>query len=844
MLTQDEATARVARVGDVSYDLAFDLRAGDSLYGGDCTIAFSLDGTTEPLFLDFRGGSISSLSVNGRAVDVERDAERIDLVPSLLESRMTVRIRYENEFDTTGDGFHRFIDPEDGLEYAYSNFQPFSAHRLFPCFDQPDIKATYGLVVDAPADWLVVSAEREVGSEPLADGRLRHRFARTPAFSTYLLALVVGPFHVIRTTRPDGIELGLMCRRSMARYLEPDAAEILEVTGQGFDFFAGLFGTPYPFAKYDQLFVPEFNVGAMENVGAVTFTENFIFRDPPTDSQRQTRAEVVLHELAHMWFGNLVTMRWWNDLWLNESFASYVSYLALTEATRFRGAWKAFATQLKRWAYRQDQLVTTHPISGEAPDTDSAFLNFDGITYGKGASVLKQLVATIGRDGFAEGMRTYFRRHAWGNATLADFLSALESGSGRELGSWAHLWLETASLNTIAARWDAADGRIERLELHQTAPPDHPTLRPHSLQVGLVTEAQGRLGVEAIPASVSTQRTDVPQAKGRPRPVLVFPNHDDHAYAKVQLDPVSLDFVRRRVTSIEDPLLRELLWMSLWEMVRDGTLPSTEYLAIVRARIPAEPDAELLAAVLERTQATLRWYVPERMRERESTSIVRLALEALPRAAGADPRIIWRRAAIAAAASAFDLAPLLAMADDLADQDENAGFDQRMRWDLAVKAVAHSVSGAQDRVDAESVRDPSDRGQRAVIRAAAARPDPTSKAEAWRRIQAEGFGSFHLTRAAMEGFLWPSQAPILAQYGERFFDEVRGIFETRDRSFATAYAELLFPSHVPDPSLVTRARALLEELRTDETLLRRVLHETVDDLERALRVRAVAEATG
>ncbi|MDQ3552795.1 MAG: aminopeptidase N [Chloroflexota bacterium] len=844
VLTQAEAIERAGRLTAVDYTLRIDLQPGQRTYRGDCTIDFAVRDTSRPLFIDFKGGRIDEFTINGSIIEPAREGDRIVIPAESLAERMHLGVRYENTFDTGGDGLHRFVDPEDGQEYLYSNFQPFSAHRLFPCFDQPDIKATYELTVDAPADWQVVSSDRPTGKpEALADGRLRHSFQRTPPFSTYLLALVVGPYHVIRRRRPDGIELGLYCRRSLAEKLAADADEIFQLTEQGFDFYAELFQQAYPFAKYDQLFMPEFNIGAMENVGAVTFSENYVFRDPATESQRQDRGEVILHELAHMWFGNLVTMRWWDDLWLNESFASYVSYLALTEATRFKGAWRSFARDMKRWAYHQDQLPTTHPIAGEAPDTDSAFLNFDGITYGKGASVLKQLVATIGRDGFRDGLRVYFRRHAWGNATLAEFLAALEEGSGHDLGEWSRLWLETASVNTIAAQWTSENGRIASLALEQTAPEAHPVMRPHTLWIGFLREEGSGSAPEALKAAIDGPRAVVEDAIGRASPVLVFPNHDDHAYAKVRLDPMSLDFVRERLREVQDPLLRELLWMSLWEMVRDGDLPSPEYLSIIRRQVVDEPDPELIESILTRAQATLRWFVPEDSREEEASRIVQTTLRALPAASHDDARIAWLRGAIGAAARASDLGPLLALADG-ATVLPGVNVDQQMRWDLAIKAVAFGMPDAQERVASETARDASDRGERARIRATAARPDAAAKQEAWQRIHGEGYGSFHLTRAAMQGFLWPSQVDLLERFQPRFFAEVRGVFTSRDHPFAEAYMSLLFPDHVPQQEMLTQAQQLLDDLPPDEVVIRRALHEKLDDLARALRVRAVAQAAG
>jgi len=584
VLSRADAAVRAARVQRAAYDIDLDLVSGHPSYRGDVTIRFRVAGEG-PLFLDFRGRRIERLEVNGRAIQPDWNGFRLVLPADSLAPETIVRLTYENDYDTTGDGFHRFVDPEDGEEYVYTNFEPYEAHRLFACFDQPDIKGVYRLTVSAPAGWELVANSPLAEVSQTDDGRRRHRFAESELFSTYLVALLGGPY-VVRRQDHAGLALGLYARRSMGRQLDEHAAEIFEITRQGIDFYSQLFDQPYPFAKYDQIFVPEYNSGAMENVGAVTYNEAYLFRDPPTDNQRLDRGEVLLHELAHMWFGNLVTMRWWDDLWLNESFATYVSYLGLVEATRFGNAWKVFNTDIKRWAYQQDQLVTTHPIAGAANDTEDAFLNFDGITYGKGASVLKQLARAIGDEGFRAGLRLYFRRYAWMNASLADFLDCLQEASGQPLSEWARLWLETPSLNTISADWSASDGRLARLSLRQSAPAEHPTLRPHALTVGLGRQHDGRLVVEPVDARIDGEHAEVPIAGDVPAPDFVFPNHADHAYAKVALDPRSLAFVREGIGRVSDDLLRQLVWMSLWEMVRDCALPSTDFLAICRRGRP------------------------------------------------------------------------------------------------------------------------------------------------------------------------------------------------------------------------------------------------------------------
>lgn len=838
VLTQNEAIERASRVRRAQYDIRLDLGAGLTSYRGDVTIRFTAGGQGA-LFLDFRGRRIERLSVNDEELEPDWTGYRLRLPESVVSEQMTVRLEYENDFDTTGDGFHRFVDPEDGEEYVYTNFEPFEAHRLFPCFDQPDIKGRYLVQVTAPASWEVVANAPSMSVDLAGDGRRVHRFVESEPFSTYLVALIGGPY-VKRQREHGGLALGLYARRSMERYLREQADEILELTTQGLDFYGRLFDQPYPFAKYDQLFVPEYNAGAMENVGAVTYNEAYLFRDPPTDNQRLDRGEVLLHELAHMWFGNLVTMRWWDDLWLNESFATYIAFLGLTEATRFTNAWKVFNAEMKRWAYIQDQLVTTHPIAGTAEDTEVAFLNFDGITYGKGASVLKQLVKAIGREGFRDGMRLYFRRHAWDNATLRDFLTCLEEASGRPLGEWARLWLETASLNTLAAEWSSKGDGMSELRLRQTAPPDHPTLRPHALEVGLGTEQADRLKLVSLAAEIDGAEALVPDTRGLPEPDFVFPNHGDHAYAKVALDPVSLRYVDEHMDRVDDDLLRGLLWMSLWEMVRDCQLRSTDFLATARQRLGSEEDMDILGTVLDRAAIVLARYVPESSHAQAAHASFETALRNLHDTPPGDPKIIWARWAISVAASPTDVGRLCALVDER-ERVPDFTFDQEMRWAIAVKAIAFDLPDADERLSAETRRDGSDRGRRALLKAGAARPSPDTKEETWRRIHAEGYGSFHLTRAAMQGFFWPHQSKLVEPYVPRFFEQVRDVFATRDHPFARSYVLALYPAYRADPAVLERSRRLLASLDGSMPTLSRQVAEAADELERSIRVRAFAE---
>ncbi len=837
VLTELEAGERAKRVANCRYEIAIDITRGSETYGGEVTIEFELSGTGD-LFLDFRGKTIRTLEVNGAGQTPEWTGYRLTLPAASLGRRNRVRMVYENDYDHGGDGFHQFKDPEDGEEYLYTNFEPYEAHRLFPCFDQPDIKATYRLTVTAPSGWEVVANSRETAASTTPDGRRRHEFEGTKAFSTYLFALIAGPYHVARDTH-GGIELGLFCRKSLVKYLDTD--ELFTISKQGLDFFGKFFDLPYPFGKYDQLFVPEFNAGAMENVGAVTHNEYMVFRDRPTDNQRRRRAETVLHEMAHMWFGDLVTMRWWNDLWLNESFATYMAYLAMTEATRFTSAWQDFNASIKNWAYRQDQLVTTHPIAGQVADTDATFLNFDGITYGKGASVLKQLVATIGMDGFREGMRHYFRTHAYGNATLAQFLASLEAGSGQDLKEWSRAWLETASVNTIAAQWEADGDRVTRLALLQTAQVEYPTLRPHHVEVGLIREEGGGIAVDTLPVALWGEQMEIPAALGLRKPALVFPNYNDQGYAKVALDPESLAFVRSSMEKLDDALLRQLLWSSLWSMVRDQQLKSTEFLALVRQKLPLEPEVALVDSVLAQALAALTRFVPDEWREREAHALFERSWEALRSAAGGDAQIVWGRALIGCAIGREDLE----LVGSLADGRERVGgfnVDQEMRWSIAAKFVAYGMAGASERVGSEVKNDPSDRGERARLRAATSEPSAAVKAAAWERFLGEGYGSLYLTGAAMSGFNWSHQRELLEPYVERFFAEAPGVFRREEKEFMSDYFGALFPAYRVDQAVLDRSEQLLAEAGDELPVLARMLREANDELGRSIRCRAFARA--
>jgi aminopeptidase N len=830
-LTIEEATARAGRLCNVTYAIDLDLQAGAKAFRGDVTITF--DSRGGDTFLEWVGGRIDRFEINGVEAEPAWDGARIALSGAALSARNEIRISYERSYDHTGEGFHQFVDPEDGAEYLYTQFEPYSAHRLFPCFDQPDLKAVFRVSVTAPEEWEVVSAGAEIEREGLPDGRSRRVFAETAPFSTYLLAVCAGPFAAVRHQH-RGISLGLFCRASLLPHL--DAEPLFAVTGAGIDFYEELFAQPYPFGKYDQLFVPEFNWGGMENVAAVTYTDSVVFRDPPTQDQLTRRAEYLTHELAHMWFGDLVTMRWWSDLWLNESFASYVAYLALDSMGGYPGIWQDFNTRMKLWAYREDQRPTTHRIADDIPSTDETFLNFDGITYGKGAAALKQLVAAIGMDAFRDGMRTYFRRHRFGNATLADFLGALQEGVDIDLVAWAARWLKTPSLNTVSADWEVKEGRLSRLGLVQSAPAEHPTLRPHRLEVALL-DADG--GLKVIPAFIDGPERTIDVGSDLPAPVFVYPNHGDHAYAKVALDPASTLWARENLARISDPLLRQQVWGSLWEMVRDRQLSSIDYLSLVGRALPLERDLGIVDMVTGTVAGTVSRYVSEERVDAEAHRFVLSARAAIDAAPPGDLRVLWGRALIGQSGSPEDARLAAALLDVPPD-----GFavDQEMRWAVAVLWSALGLEGAADRIVSERVRDQSDRGDRAVLAAEVARPDPASKEEAWERIHNNGYGSLHLAMAAGRGFWQRSQGGMLEPYVGRFFESLPGLFAEWEAEASRAYFRTVFPWHHISHRTRTRVSAVLERGDLGPMLVR-LLIEAGDDLDRALACREFAAAT-
>ena len=832
-LTREEASRRAAVVSDPLYQIDLDLDAGEKRFGIQATIRFRGAEPGGSTFLEFLAPAIHSLELNGAALEPSKhfDGLRITL-PSIAEEN-EVRIVAEGSYQRDGIGMHRAVDPVDGEVYVYTDAEPYDIHRVYPCFDQPDIKGRFTFSVNVPAGWQVASNTSP--SERPEEGEAGiWRFPETPLMSTYITCIAAGPYHVVRDRHGD-IELGVWCRKTLAPYLEAD--EILDVTKQGFDFFSAAFDYPYPFGKYDQLFVPEFNSGAMENIGCVTFNEDYLYRSKVTDAARERRAETILHEMAHMWFGDLVTMRWWDDLWLNESFASWAAIYSQANATRWRNAWVTFADAEKTWAYRQDQLASTHPIVADIPDIASTKVNFDGITYAKGASVLKQLVAWVGEEAFLKGLRSYFRRHEYGNTDLSDFLTALEESSGRDLHAWSKEWLQTAGVNTLRPTFKGDGETYGSFEVVQESTDEHPTLRPHRIAIGLF-DADGDALVRRrrVELDVVGSRTPVPDLEGERIPSLLLLNDDDLSFAKVRLDRRSFDTLVDRLRLLSDPLARTLCWSAAWDMTRDAEIAARDYLELVLRNISGETEIGVVQSLLAQAAAAINQYGDESNR---IPALERLAGAARTGMEGSEPgsdhQLAWARCFITWAQS-DDQRELVRALLDGSLTIAGLAVDTDLRW-LIVRSLAAAGMADVELIEAELARDPSDKGRREAAAAKALRPSEQAKEEAWSAIVGDPSLPYSTMRAMMAGFSHPSQATLLEPYRSRYFDSVGSFWADRATEIAIGFTAGLYPRVLVGQATIDATDRFLSE-GSPIPPCRRLIVEGRDDVLRALRARA------
>ncbi|WSB54322.1 aminopeptidase N [Streptomyces cellulosae] len=853
-LTRDEARERAALLSVNGYEVSLDLRSavggpegeGPRTFRSVTTVRFRCAEPGASSFADLIAPSVTAVSLNGRDLDPGQvfDGSRILLEDLAAENELVVDAQCA--YSRTGEGMHRFVDPEDGEVYLYTQYEPADARRVFANFEQPDLKAPYRFEVRAPEGWTVWSN----GAGELTDGVWR--FAETKPISTYITCVVAGPYHYVtdRYERvfEDGtrleIPLGAMCRKGLAPHF--DADDVFLVTKQGLDFFHDHFDYPYPFGKYDQAFVPEYNLGAMENPGMVTFREEFIFRGKVTRASYEGRANVILHEMAHMWFGDLVTMEWWDDLWLKESFADFMGAFSLVGATRFTDGWITFANRRKAWAYRADQLPSTHPITADIRDLQDAKLNFDGITYAKGASVLKQLVAYVGQDAFLEGARRYFKRHAYGNTRLGDLLSVLEETSGRDMATWSRAWLETAGVNSLTPQvLLRADGTVDELAVVQEAAESHPQLRPHRVAVGLYRRTgEGSLERYAQAGTdVEGPRTVVAELAGAQAPELVLVNDDDLTYCKTRFDATSLATLREALGDLTDPLARALCWSALWNMTRDALLPARDFIALVLRFAGRETDIGVLQMLHAWAESAAVHYTAPERREEAGRRLAEGAAEQLRAAGeGSEQQLAWARFFARVACTDADFELLGSLLDGTVTLP-GLEVDQELRWAFLEPLAAHGLAD-EKRLDEELARDDTASGRRHHVRCLAARPSEAVKAQCWAQVVESDALSNALVEATIAGFVQPSQRELLAPYAEKYFAVIERVWTERSIQIAMDVVRGLFPSYEDSRETLDATDAWLASHEDAAPALRRLVLEARDDLARALRGQECDAAAG
>jgi aminopeptidase N len=828
-LTRDEARERARLLAVESYDVHLDLSLAidePTIFRSTSTITFSCCEPGAETHLDITADRLVAATLNGEPIDIEAGFTGQRLALPGLAAENVLHVVANCVYSRTGEGLHRFVDPVDKEVYLYSQFETFDAHRMFACFDQPDLKATFTFSVDAPEAWRVLS------NMPSTQDGERRVFQTTPRQSTYITAIVAGAY-VGAEDAHDGIPLGVYCRKSLVEHL--DGEEILTVTKQGFDAFHALFDFRYPWPKYDQIFVPEFNMGAMENSGCITLTEDYVFRSRTTDAAYERRAVTVLHEMAHMWFGDLVTMRWWDDLWLNESFAEFVSTQITADSTRWSDAWTTFCTIEKMWAYRQDQLPTTHPIAADIVDIEAVTTNFDGITYAKGASVLKQLVHWVGHDAFYAATRSYFHKHAYSNTTLQDLLDDLTEASGRDLSTWSKEWLQTAGVNTLRPRFEVDhDGAFTSFAIEQEAPENHPTLRSHRLRIGLFNlTPDGLLRSGQVEIDASGRSTDVPELIGIKQPDLVLLNDDDLTYAKIRLDPASWRTLISSIGDFREPLARSICWSAAWDMTRDSEVSAGDYLDLVLAGVAQETEIGTVQSLLRLASQAVDPFGDPALRDERRVRLSDRAFELLDASEpGSDLQLAFARAAAANATTDAQLARVAALLSG-ADSISGLEVDTELRWTLLHPLVASGKAGDDD-IDAELDRDDTAAGRRHALTLRAARPTAAAKAEAWHLVVEQDELPNADQEAVVAGFHHFNQRELLAPYVEKYFGAVEDIYRTRSAEMAQDIITGLFPYYATTQATVDRTDSYLREQQPGPAL-RRMLLEARDGVARSLR---------
>lgn len=842
-LTRIEASDRAAHLSVESYQVELDLTTSAEVFASKTVVRFSCNTPGYDTFIDAQTASVERIVLNGVELDPATHSDNVRISLPNLQTENLLEIHAHGKYSNSGEGLHRFVDPVDQEVYLYTQFEVPDSRRMFPVFEQPDLKATFQFSVIAPSYWQVVSNQPTPKPVEVSASESRWDFAPTPRISSYITALIAGPYEFWRdeltSLNGKSIPLGVFCRKSLAEFM--DADYIFEKTKQGFEYFESLFDYPYPFEKYDQLWVPDFNAGAMENAGAVTFTETYVFRSAVTDATRERRVVTILHELAHMWFGDLVTMRWWNDLWLNESFAEYASTLATAEATEWTQAWTTFASLEKNWAYRQDQLPSTHPIVATINDLEDVQVNFDGITYAKGASVLKQLVAWVGQEPFMRGVASYFKKHQWGNTELNDLLVELERESGRELSSWSKLWLETAGVNTLKPVFELdASGNYSSFAVLQSAIEEHPTIRPHRMGIGMFNLVGGKLErSEYFELDIAGERTEISELVGKRQPDLLLLNDNDLAYAKIRMDERSRKVALENLSDISDSLARTLVWTAAWDATRDGEAPASEFIDLVLGHIAPETESTTILTLLRQLVTTGTLYVAPEKREatleKIASGLIKLAEQAEP---GSDSQLQFTKYVPQFARTAAQLDWMETL---LTGKQSLKGLtvDQDVRWELLIGLVIGGRYAATE-IDAELARDNTANGQKFAAAARAAIPTPAGKAEAWRLLTETEDYSNTLVNAASLAFGRVNDVSLLEPYMDKYLTNAERLWDERSYHIAAYLLNNLYPIQLANQQLADKTKVLIDSPAfVAKPALRRILVEGLAGLERGLKAQRV-----
>lgn len=857
-LTRVEAEERKSIVQyPIHYSVDLDLTQGDTTFVSTSTIQFGAK-AGESTFLDLIADEVTSVTLNGESVDPGEVFADSRIALNNLRERNEVVVTAVCRYSTTGEGLHRSVDPSDGNVYLYSQFEVPDARRVYAVFDQPDLKAVFKFSVLAPCSWIVTSnmpvestedtgqmtLDGTLGTKP-AEHAKRWTFAPTPTMSSYLTAICAGPYAEWHTTyqNEDGrtIPMAQYCRQSLKDDFAKDVDYLFDITKKGFAFYAKTWGVPYPYAKYDQIYVPEYNAGAMENIGMVTIRDSYVFSSKVTDALAERRVVTVLHELAHMWFGDYVTMKWWNDLWLNESFAEFTSTLATAEATEWHDAWATFCSGEKSWALNQDQLSTTHPIVAPINDLNDTYVNFDGITYAKGASVLKQLVAYVGRSEFFEGINHYLYRHAYSNATLNDLLTELEGTSGRDLKTWSAQWLEQAGINTIATDLHAAqDGTISELTLHQFAPTDHPVLREHRLAVGFYNEDEesGKVvRTDRIELDVDGEATTVTEAAGKPRPQFLLTNDDDLTYTKLRFDDESLAFATANLYRFDDALARAVIWLALWDMTRDGELAASDFIGTTLKLLSTETESTTFRYALACLSTTV-WHYTDRTKRAAIAQHTAQALLDLAKQAPAGSDMQFQ---LISAYLTYGVEGDSAFADTVRGLLsgslvlEGLELDNNFRWSL-VRALSSINAIDEADIQQELERKDTTENREFALAARAARATAEAKAWAWN----EAIHDEVLTNAQLEsvagGFASTPSQELAEPYVKEYFDSAEWIWNHKTFHMAEALLEGLYPRYADPATLVELGDKWLASHADADNALRRLISANVESSHRTKMV--------